>query len=66
MLERRRIHTCNSWTVCVCVYVCVLLTQSLCDGVYKTLTFILHILLRFQRDGQEAVVLSVTHMHLHT
>ena len=47
--------------------VCVgLLTQSLRDGVYETLAFIVHILLSFERDGQETVVLSVTHIHLHS
>lgn len=48
-------------------YVCKrVLTQSLCDGVYETLAFIFNILLSLERDGKETVVLSVTHIHLHT
>lgn len=42
------------------------LTQGLCDGVYEIFPFVLHILLSFEWDGQETVVLSVTHVHLHS
>ena len=48
---------------CVCQRV---LTQSLCYSVYETLAFIFNILLSLQWDGKETVVLSVTHIHLHT
>lgn len=51
--------------MCVYVSMCTL-TQSLRDGVYETLAFILHVLLSFEGDGQEAVVLSITHIHLDT
>lgn len=41
------------------------LTQSFGDGVDETFSLVLHCLLSLQRDGQEAVVLSVAHEHLH-
>ena len=71
--SRRGVYATVCLCVCVCVCVCVCLcvcvctlTQSFCDGVDETLSFILHILLGLKRDGNETVVLSVTHIHLHT
>lgn len=59
--ERQIVKSQQLESVCVCT-----LTQSLRDGVYETLAFIFHVLLSFERDGQETIVLSITHIHLHT